>query len=380
MIAGWSVQGQGSKMSRVAWSVVLSAVLVSGSCWLNAADEAPNAGLRGVLPASVPADLGGAIASLPENWKDWGAAVGSELSALYETEGADIAAQRKAIEVLRKRQATAQSHAADPKYRSILNLLVSLSGGLKRRLDVAEAALDTLEHGPALQAAKVDAARRKVVQQAQSLESYLGTIRNGSGWGKYLQLNEVRTAGATDAAATAKTRLKEKESLADAKARDFLSRPQFAGYEEAVDDYLNAVAAPAVTGNNPELRQRLGELLKSVEDYESIEQQRDTRLRFAKRSTAFVPWRRMVETNWAWLSATTTSITICGSSPAKPISTSSFTRAVTRPDLSATSSSVRTFMEIRTRTLKSPSISCLAATRPSSISRRSARSPATLRA
>ena len=269
MIAGWSVQGQGSKMSRVAWSVVLSAVLVSGTCWLNAADEAPNAGLRGILPAAVPADLSGALATLPDNWKDWGTAVSGELAALYETEGVDVAGQRKAIEVLRKRQTIAKSHAADPKYRSILNLLVSISGGLKRRLDVAEATLDTLEHGPAIQAAKVDAARQKVVKQAQSLESYLGSIPNGSSWGKYLQLSEVRTAGATDAATTAKTRLKEKESLADAKARDFLSRPQFAGYEEAVDGYLSAIAAPAVTRNSPELRQRLGELLKLLEDYES---------------------------------------------------------------------------------------------------------------
>lgn len=269
MIAGWSTQAQGSKMSRVAWSVVLSAVLVSGTCWLNAADEAPKAGLRGVLPAAVPADLSGAIATLPDNWKEWGTAASAELSALYETEGADIAAQRKAIEQLRKRQATAKVHAADPKYRSILNLLVTLSGGLKRRLDVAEATLDTLEHGPALQAAKVDAARQKVIRQAQSLESYLGSIPNGSGWGKYLQLNEVRTAAATDAATTAKTRLKEKDSLADARARDFLSRPQFANYEEAVDGYLNAVSAPAVAGNSPELRQRLGDLLKALEDYES---------------------------------------------------------------------------------------------------------------
>ncbi|MBI3860769.1 MAG: hypothetical protein HY290_02615 [Planctomycetia bacterium] len=247
----------------------MSGVLVSGACLLNAADEAPNTGLRGILPAAVPSDLGAALAVLPENWKDWSSAVSGELATLYEAEGTDVAGQRKVMETLRKRQATAKTYAADPRYRSILNALVSISGGLKRRLDIAEAALDTLEGGPALQTAKVNSARQKVVKEAQALESYLGSMRNGSGWGKYLQLNEVRTASGTDAATKSQTRLKEKNSLADANAREFLSRPQIASYEQAVDGYINALAAPAVASNNPELRAKLAELVKALEDYES---------------------------------------------------------------------------------------------------------------
>ena len=120
-------------VSRGVWSVVLSGVLISGSCWLSAADEAPLTGLRGILPATVPADLTATIAALPENWKAWGTAVSAELAALYETEGVDVAGQRKAIAALRGRLASVNSHAADPRYKGILPTLVSLSGGLKRR-------------------------------------------------------------------------------------------------------------------------------------------------------------------------------------------------------------------------------------------------------
>ena len=269
------------RMSRVLWGVVLSGVLVSGTCWLNAADEAPHTGLRGILPEAVPVDLTGAIAALPDNWKDWGAALSSELTALYETPDADVAAQRRAIVALRKRVETARKHAADPQYRSILNVLVSISGGLKRRLDTADAALDTLERGSELRSEKVGAARSRVAREARALDAYLGKIRNGSGWGKYLLVGEVQNAvgqsppeiaGAplsTAPFSTAQSRLKEKNALADAKARDFLSRPQFASYEEAVDGYLLALATPSATANNPELRNSLKELLVALEDYES---------------------------------------------------------------------------------------------------------------
>src|SRR5712671_5780253 len=73
-------------VSRGVWGVVLSGVLVSGSCWLSAADEAPATGLRGILPASTPSDLPITISALPDNWKEWGVAFTAELATLYETE------------------------------------------------------------------------------------------------------------------------------------------------------------------------------------------------------------------------------------------------------------------------------------------------------
>lgn len=277
MIAGRRFQEvKEFKVSRLLWGAVLSGILVSGTCWLNAADEAPHTGLRGILPEVVPVDLTGTIAALPDNWKAWGDGMTGELTALYETPDADVATQRQAIAALRKRMETARKHAADPQYRSILNVLVSISGGLKRRLDTAEAALDTLERGAEMRSEKVGAARQRVAREAKALDAYLGTIRNGSGWAKYLLVGEVQNVivqtsaeEGTVSLSTVQSRLKEKNSLADVKAREFLSRPQFASYEAAVDAYLSALAAPAAAGNSPELRKTLKDLLGALEDYET---------------------------------------------------------------------------------------------------------------
>src|SRR5262245_26278045 len=213
-------------VSRGLWGVVLSGVLVSGSCWLSAADEAPSAGLRGVLPAAIPSDLAATIETLPENWKEWGTALNGELTTLYVTDNVDVAGQRQAIAALRARKATLDKHSGDPRYRSILTQLVSLSGSLKRRLDLAEAALDSIAAGPGLQHRQASAAGRQVAEAARALESKLGAVSTGPGWVKYLQIREVRSTlsgGNSDnvlATLTAvQTRLKGKEELADARAR-----------------------------------------------------------------------------------------------------------------------------------------------------------------
>lgn len=276
MIAGRNVAGfTRMSVSRGVWGVVLTGVLASGACWLNAADESASAGLRGILPASVPADLTATIDAFPENWKSWGTAVNTELATLYEKEGVDVAGQRKAISALRGRLSTINSHVADPRYRAILNQLVTLSGAIKRRIEVAEAALDTLERGPEARAQRIEAARRLVAQEAQSVDNFLSSVRNGAGWSKYLQVSEMRgvlregDSGRTEATlASVQSRLKGKTALADAKARAFLDRPQFAAYEAAVDAYRAALAVPAASANSPELRKALADLVSAVEQYE----------------------------------------------------------------------------------------------------------------
>jgi hypothetical protein len=147
---------------------------------------------------------------------------------------------------------------------------------LKRRLDLAEAAFDTLEQGPQIRAAKNDDARKQVEKTSQALDSYLNGMKNGSGWAKYVRTSEVREAVNGDPAEAAakltpvQSRLKEKNNLADANSRDFLSKPEFAAYESAVDGYLAALAAPVASTNSPALRKSLGELLSAIEDYEGV--------------------------------------------------------------------------------------------------------------
>src|SRR5579862_5242829 len=140
----------------VATAAVVALVFVpSRSGWLHAEDDQASAQWVGILPETVPGALTSAIASLPDNWKEWGNALTSELSALYEKPDADPAAKRQSIAALRRRIAAVRGPIADQRYRPILNVLVSIASGLERRLDVIEAALDTLQRGPEIQLARM---------------------------------------------------------------------------------------------------------------------------------------------------------------------------------------------------------------------------------
>jgi hypothetical protein len=242
--------------------------------WVShAADEAPATGLRGVLPVGVPSTLTASIAALPETWQAWGEGLSTDLTTLYEKEGLDIAGQRKAIGALDARLKTVSSSLADPAYKKITGELVALHGGLKRRLDVIKASIDTLELGPEVKAARVESARKEVLRALAALENDLRSIRGGDAWIRYLQLAEVRGQISDEAKSVVtvggvRDRLKGQVTQADVKVRSFLDRPSITVYDHALETYLAAAAAPAPSANNPALRKSLGELLTALEDYE----------------------------------------------------------------------------------------------------------------
>lgn len=268
MSAGRTVQGiHAYRVSRGVWGVVLVGAVVSGAWVSHAADDKPAAGLRGILPAEVPADLSATIGGFPDTWGDWGNALTADLTALYAGDALDVAGQRKAIAALEARQATVSKSLADPRYKAITNQLVSLHGGLKRRIEVARAALDTLELGPEVKAARVEAARKEVARTGSALKSYLSSVKGGDGWAKYLSVGAVDGDAAVTLAAV-QTKLKGKANQADAKVRDFMGRSEIVAYEQAVDAYLAAVNAPAPSNDSNALRNALGELMKGLDSYE----------------------------------------------------------------------------------------------------------------
>jgi hypothetical protein len=251
--------------------MVLVGTVISGAWVSYAADDASATGLRGVLPAEVPSGLTVAIAALPETWQPWGEGLTADLSTLYEKEGLDAAAQRKAIGALDARLKTVASSLADPKYKSISNQLISLHGGLKRRLDLAKAAIDTLEMGPEIKAARIEAARKDVLNALAALEKDLRAVKGGDAWIKYLQVAEVRSQLGGKSVATVagvRDKLKGQVTHADDKIRTFLDRPSITVYDSALAAYDGAVADAAPASNSPALRKSLGELLAGVEDYE----------------------------------------------------------------------------------------------------------------
>jgi hypothetical protein len=267
--------GASALSARLGFAVVLMLAFVGGAWFADAAeDTSPAVGLRGILPSLVPADVAAALEALPENWGEWGVATAAELAALYEQPDLDVAGQRQAIAALRKRVATISNLLGDARYKGMQGQLITLRGALKKRLDLADAVLDTLELGPEIKAQRVSAARTQLASTANALENYLGIVPNGTGWKDYLRVGDVRALAQKNddqivtALGEVQSRLDGSSGHDDSQVRAFVSRTQLAAYHRAVGEYLS-VAGMALVANSPELRSALAELVKAIEDYEA---------------------------------------------------------------------------------------------------------------
>ncbi len=256
-------------MKNAAWTCGLSAVFVGGALLAGNADEAP-AGLAGVLPAASPADLEGALGSFPENWTPWATAVQAELNQLY-TESGTVAQQRETLAKLRRRLATCNQYLADPRYRSLNNLLTTLRGGLKRRLDVAEAVLGTMDLPATAWQSRQAQTARDVTNAAVSLSNNLNSVSTGAGWKTYLKLSDLLTAlntrdGAKINAAAAETQTLLANAPTDEVTQKFVARPDFVALRNALANHAGAVAGGAE--GQPQLRQVATDLLNAIERHE----------------------------------------------------------------------------------------------------------------
>lgn len=250
--------------------------LVAGGAWgLQAADEpGAGAGVRGVVPATICNDLADAITALPENWKTWGDELAGELNKLYGSENISVQDQRKLFAALRARIQTTRKHLADPRYRAITLELISLQGELRRHVDLAEAALDTLEQGDGLRESRASSAGTKLATEATAAHRYLNSIEAGENWVRYLELDKLQGAGGSDPAATLAAvnsvlqKFQIRQRVANPQSRDFFNR--FSNLEQAASQYQAAATAPKVEGNNNSaLRSSLQGLLLALEQYDA---------------------------------------------------------------------------------------------------------------
>ena len=99
--------------------------------------------------------------------------------------------------------ATLKSSLADPKYTAASSVLADLFGKLSRRVDLVNAALDTVELGSEAHAVRIQSARANVEQTTQAAEQYLNGIPNGKAWLPYLRLQSVKQTVKTGDLATA---------------------------------------------------------------------------------------------------------------------------------------------------------------------------------
>jgi hypothetical protein len=151
--------------------------------------------------------------------------------------------------------------------------LTDLYGRLSRRVEIADAVLNTIEVNPAAQAARRGDARADLANAATDLRGYLNSIPNGKGWVKYLRVDAVSNPESEVKPAelnSVRDKLKGKNQLGDPKSRSFLTRPRIAAYEAAVDGYLAAATAPA-DPNGAEIRKDLQNLVTAIEQYEAAQ-------------------------------------------------------------------------------------------------------------
>jgi hypothetical protein len=250
---------------------VVFGAAVSVAVALEGAADRP--GLRGILPKEVPDDLSpDAFAALTGNWERWGKQTSELVTRLYTDEKLDAAGQRELIKQLRIKLNTMEKALGDPRYQSLDGPIAGLHGRLRRRVDIADAMLDTLELNPeTVKANRVKSGRADVLEALADLESDLRSVPAGSAWLPYVKAAELRkslSAGGSDAnVAAVEQKLKGGASLNENQRR-FLSRQSFRNLAGALGELRAAEEMKTTAGDQQALRAALTELAAAIENYE----------------------------------------------------------------------------------------------------------------
>jgi hypothetical protein len=261
--------------------VALGTTLVSWA--LDDAKPAQPAGLRGVLPAEVPAAVSDeAFSVLDGNWKEWGETAAAEVAKFYVAEGLDIAAQRQQLDVLKRKLLTMEISLKDARYRSIHEPLGSLYSALNRRVAVAEAVLDTLTLDPQQAASEqLEGPRQEVVKSLKDLETELSSVKNGQAWLSYVRSAEI-TKLVSDKKGTEAvpvlTAVHQKLLPSDATSpelRTFLGGAKFVALRQSLDNFVKVAATVDQPFNPEKLRAELVTLVSSVEKFEESQSTAD---------------------------------------------------------------------------------------------------------
>jgi len=253
-------------------------LLVASVAWAFEETEG-GAGLQGILPFEAPDDLTAeAFLVLSGNWQEWSAEVAEIVTGLYEAEDLDIEGQRGLLAALNSKLRVMDAAIADAAYRSIHDELISVHGKLKRRVDLAEAILDTLELDPeVVKAERINAAGMNVLGALDGLEAYLDSIPKGADWLPYLRAENLRysisepTAGDDPSvvAAGVQQKLNAGNTVPTEQQRMFLGRPPFLALEQAISAYLAIYHAEPKAIDEVAVRAKLAQLVELIENFEA---------------------------------------------------------------------------------------------------------------
>ncbi len=246
------------------------------SAWDDPKPGAP-VGLRGILPADVPATLNEDVfANLEGNWKEWATQAAAEINKLYTDASLDLNGQRLQLEVLKIKLKTMESSLKNSQYSGIHATLANLHAPLSRRVSIAEAVLDTLAIDPKQAvSSRLDSARQAVSIAVKNLESELKVTKNGPAWLTYVRSAEVgkviNDKNTSPEAVNLLIAVVQKLTPTDTtspEVRNFLTGDRQTALRDALASYGQALAASEKPTNPDQLRAALATLVAAIEKHE----------------------------------------------------------------------------------------------------------------
>ncbi|MFO0919751.1 MAG: hypothetical protein U0872_15745 [Planctomycetaceae bacterium] len=236
-------------------------------------------GLSGIFPSEPPANLGAdSFATLGGTWTEWSTGAANAVAELYQSTTGDIGAQRKALASAKAKLNVMERALGDARYAPLAASLSNLSGALSRRVDLAEAVLDTLElDGQTVYTQRLKSKADGVVSAVNSLSQSLDKISGGKAWLPFVKSEELLAAlkgdpaadGAIAAAKASKEKLASRDKIENEQQKAFLNRPAFLALESALNQYLIAAENPYKPETAEQLRTQLTALVTALENYEA---------------------------------------------------------------------------------------------------------------
>ena len=291
---------KGRNLTRGLAALGVVACVVTGTWAVEEAVKSANPGLSGIFSPTPPAALSAEeFAKLDGNWSEWSAGAAAAVADFYaKLEGSDAKAQRASLDALKRKLDVMQRAINDSKFASLHDPLLTLHNRLSRRVEFAEATLDTLEMDPmTARTANLKKSSQAVTSAVGALESHLNGISGGKVWLAYVKADALRTAlakgadneAATTAAKQGKEKVAGREALTAGVQKEFLGRPAFLAYENAIDQYLEAVTWQPTANAGEELRAQLKTLFDSTDSYAESRLKEDA----AKARVAFAEIRKV---------------------------------------------------------------------------------------
>lgn len=237
-------------------------------------DGLKSPGLRGILSKNLPNGLGpDEFSKVAGNWRAWAQELSELVTQLYTDQQLDLASQKSLLRELQRKIRTIDMALADPRFADLYDPLAKVRAQLARRVDIAEAILDTLEMTPEdVRRARVASATGEVLEALASLEQELAKLPRGSAWLLYIRADDLRqslTTGEQDGVVEfVEERLNTGKSLTDAKQREFLRKPEFKRLALAVGALRKARRTHVAPTDEELLRQTLAEFAHAIEAYE----------------------------------------------------------------------------------------------------------------